>query len=300
MPKTPPGSGFEESVEKAERRLYRLYKVTLPSTGFIFRYAETDFSPQADAGDGFGRQTWASAPSVEREDVGQTVTLETDTVQVTLPNEPITFGTLGTKKLNEWARLGFFDDAYVDFYQWDRDSDTVLWDSRWYMQGNPGWNYEAIVFELESLWARLDSRTPRTIIQETCNNKLYDRYCTADKDSFKVVATIEATPTLTAFNFTASASGTSIPATGVPDNYFSLGECVFIDGPLALLRRMVYQQIGNRLVFPAPLPLLPVAGNTIWLYAGCDKTVAACKLKFNNLLRFRGFPYVPKEDEVYG
>ena len=42
---------------------------------------------------------------------------------------------------------------------------------------------------------------------------------------------------------------------------------------------------------------LPVAaGDLLRLEAGCDKRADTCRLKFNNLLNFRGFPHVPGED----
>lgn len=42
---------------------------------------------------------------------------------------------------------------------------------------------------------------------------------------------------------------------------------------------------------------LPLAeGDLIRLEAGCDKRVETCKLKFQNLLNFQGFPHIPGED----
>lgn len=37
-------------------------------------------------------------------------------------------------------------------------------------------------------------------------------------------------------------------------------------------------------------------GDTIRLVAGCDRTAASCRWKFNNFMRFRGFPHIPGED----
>ena len=36
------------------------------------------------------------------------------------------------------------------------------------------------------------------------------------------------------------------------------------------------------------------AGDAFTVYPGCDKTRNTCLNKFNNLLRFRGFPYTPE------
>ncbi len=40
------------------------------------------------------------------------------------------------------------------------------------------------------------------------------------------------------------------------------------------------------------------AGDSVKLLAGCDKRMETCRLKFNNLLNFRGFPDIPSEDWV--
>jgi len=37
-------------------------------------------------------------------------------------------------------------------------------------------------------------------------------------------------------------------------------------------------------------------GNMVRLTAGCDKRMETCRLKFSNILNFRGFPDIPGED----
>ena len=41
-------------------------------------------------------------------------------------------------------------------------------------------------------------------------------------------------------------------------------------------------------------------GDMVRLEAGCDKRRETCRLKFNNLLNFRGFPHIPGEDWLVG
>jgi uncharacterized phage protein (TIGR02218 family) len=38
------------------------------------------------------------------------------------------------------------------------------------------------------------------------------------------------------------------------------------------------------------------AGDTFRIVAGCDKQLATCRAKFNNVPNFRGFPHVPGND----
>lgn len=44
-----------------------------------------------------------------------------------------------------------------------------------------------------------------------------------------------------------------------------------------------------------PVPVDWQIGTEVWLYAGCDKTIATCETKFNNFSNFMGFPYAPYE-----
>jgi len=38
------------------------------------------------------------------------------------------------------------------------------------------------------------------------------------------------------------------------------------------------------------------SGDSVRLEAGCDKRAETCRVKFNNLVNFQGFPHLPGED----
>ena len=40
------------------------------------------------------------------------------------------------------------------------------------------------------------------------------------------------------------------------------------------------------------------AGDTILVFAGCDKSPTSCQAKFDNIVNFRGFPHMPGNDRV--
>lgn len=46
------------------------------------------------------------------------------------------------------------------------------------------------------------------------------------------------------------------------------------------------------------LAFAPVGGDAFTLVAGCDRTAESCRVKFNNILNFRGEPFVPGGDFV--
>jgi uncharacterized phage protein (TIGR02218 family) len=53
------------------------------------------------------------------------------------------------------------------------------------------------------------------------------------------------------------------------------------------------------LIFWLPLPVRPSPGDTFTILAGCDKSFATCKAKFDNVENFRGFPHMPGADFSY-
>lgn len=45
-----------------------------------------------------------------------------------------------------------------------------------------------------------------------------------------------------------------------------------------------------------PLPASTMQGDAVWLIAGCDKRSETCRVKFDNLVNFQGFPDIPGDD----
>jgi len=303
MPKRPPTEAFGTNESATVRRFYRLYKITIPLfSDIIFRFIDADFDLDADVSDGTGLQTWSAGPGIEAEDMPSSIDLSVESMNVAVPNTMLEIGSFGSRQIADWARLGLFDDGYVDVYIYDMETTTAMWHNRWSIQGQPAWTYEAVVFSLEPWMARFDVPGPRTIIQEQCNNKLYDQYCGVVRANYSITASVAAspTPTTTVFNFTVASSGSSVPA-GLPDNWLALGDLRFLSGALAIVRaRMVLTQTGFQVRMVIPYPQAPAAGDSLIVAAGCDKTLATCVSKFDNAIRFRGFPYIPKADAFIG
>lgn len=92
---------------------------------------------------------------------------------------------------------------------------------------------------------------------------------------------------------------TSFPAFDA--NWFENGQLLVLDGEAEGLRGAIKNDTarsgGRREIeLWAGLPILPKAGDRVRLVAGCDKSATTCRLKFQNLLNFRGFPHLPSED----
>lgn len=56
---------------------------------------------------------------------------------------------------------------------------------------------------------------------------------------------------------------------------------------------------GVTIALLLPFPFDLNTGDTIELQIGCDKTSEVCRINFDNLINFRGEPYVPGTDQVF-
>ncbi|NCO85173.1 MAG: DUF2163 domain-containing protein [Rhodobacterales bacterium] len=85
------------------------------------------------------------------------------------------------------------------------------------------------------------------------------------------------------------------------DRWFERGMLRVLTGAAAGLAGVIkHDQIragGARVIeLWEPLRAAVAPGDMLRLEAGCDKRVETCRLKFNNLLNYRGFPFIPGED----
>lgn len=147
------------------------------------------------------------------------------------------------------------------------------------------------VITINSHLELLDVQMPRNLFQAPCRFKLFDAGCSLNKANFAVNTYIYSTnDALTLF----LPPGLTFPATGDP----SLGQMQMTSGKNAGFTRAVRYWSGPEGAGPtaiqllAPLPFVPVTGDTLTAYPGCNKTTQACAA-FNNILNFGGTPFIP-------
>jgi uncharacterized phage protein (TIGR02218 family) len=89
---------------------------------------------------------------------------------------------------------------------------------------------------------------------------------------------------------------------GFAARWFERGRLVVLDGAAAGLFGVIKgDRIAGALRVIELWQALPIAvqpGERIRIEAGCDRTLATCRTKFDNLANFRGFPHIPGEDWV--
>lgn len=144
--------------------------------------------------------------------------------------------------------------------------------------------------ELRGLTDRLNTPVGR-VYQKPCAAVLGDGACGVDLEdaSFShslAVAQIEENRVLRFEGFDA-----------FDDGWFAHGVLTAQTGAAEGLREVIkrdYFESGTRIIelwHPMRAALAP--GDEITLIAGCDKRMETCRIKFHNLLNFRGFPDIP-------
>jgi hypothetical protein len=91
-------------------------------------------------------------------------------------------------------------------------------------------------------------------------------------------------------------------ARGNGAGFFDGGVLRFIDGPNAGKGIEVKAWTGDgssgTVQMYLPFGYLPSSGELFTLYPGCDKTVAQCRDKFDNIINMRAEPYLPGQDKA--
>lgn len=134
----------------------------------------------------------------------------------------------------------------------------------------------------------LNVQMPRHVYQPGCQHTLYDGGCQVDRSSKEVVTTVTSA-TLTTITTAPLAQSSG---------YFDMGYVSFVLIGDVGEKRTIRAWDGETLSLLNPLNSVPTTGTTIYLYPGCDKSKETCDSKFNNLVNFRGFPYVPAPETM--
>lgn len=139
------------------------------------------------------------------------------------------------------------------------------------------------------------SRPQGRVFQATCGAVLGDAACGVDltRPGFLAEVTIAALPAADVLHLRHLG--------GFDERWFDKGAVRFLSGQAAGLRGMVksdrWAAPGLREIVLWERPGAPVApGDMVRLTAGCDRRAVTCRVKFDNLVRFRGFPHIPGED----
>lgn len=232
----------------------------------------------------FAPETGLSA-SEARETLGMAV----DTVDVE--------GALSSARISdEDIAAGLYDEAMVETFlvNWRKPQDFAV--IRRAAIGKLTRADGRFVAELESTVSRLDQPNGR-IVSRRCDAELGDERCgfLLDRPGFRAVGAVEAAET-----------PDKIIVSGLgdfDDGWFSYGTLSWVTGSrTGRMEKVVdHRQTGGGVILTLQPKVGPaiMAGAVFSVVAGCDKSFATCKAKFQNALNFRGFPHLPGNDAAY-
>jgi uncharacterized phage protein (TIGR02218 family) len=147
--------------------------------------------------------------------------------------------------------------------------------------------------ELRGLAEALNQPQGR-VFQKPCSAILGDADCRVDLDALgyfdeRPAEAVEGDRVLHFADFT-----------GFADRWFEKGRLLVLsgasEGAVAVIKNDRLEGSARRVELWQALPAGLVAGDMLRLEAGCDKRAETCRLKFDNLLNFRGFPHIPGDD----
>lgn len=164
---------------------------------------------------------------------------------------------------------------------------------------------ENIELKCESIFTSLRRAGARARFQRSCRHAVYSGGCTLDKASFATTGQVSAMNVLVITVPEASAQA---------DGYFTAGAIEFADSSF----RLILSHIGDQITLNRASRYLSDnfgsggygltyglaygghAAHGVILYPGCDRTLATCKDKFNNILNQGGFKWIPAKNPMGG
>lgn len=138
--------------------------------------------------------------------------------------------------------------------------------------------------------AIFERKFPRFLMQQGCNVTLFSTACGVNKASYQVTGTL----TTSIGNVLTITCGSTQAA-----DYYARGE-VWVGSGSTLERRLILSSspgTGTQvLTVDRPIVTNGAGGVSATFWPGCDGQFSTCSTKFNNKARFRGHPFMPRDN----
>ena len=167
------------------------------------------------------------------------------------------------------------------------DSDYALlwWVGRLNIESAGGITIEATVASATEL---LNTKFPTHLYYPPCIYTLGDTGCGVDLQKFCMRGKVQ--------NSTQSVIQSDL---NLQEGYLTNGSLQFISGKNAGITRTIRTNSGGTISLVLPFYYAPEVGDTFSVLPACDKSMNCCKVRFNNLARFRGYPFIPVPETAY-
>lgn len=199
-------------------------------------------------------------------------------------------GALSSDRLSaEELGSGRFDGAVVEIWRVDWRDPSIRALLKRATIGEIRREGARFTAELRGPAAALD-RVVGRVYQKGCDAALGDARCGVDLADPRWFRDGVATRILGETRLVASG------VDGAEPNFFAGGRLDWTGGADAGTASVVAASGAGEIRLAAPPGRAPAAGDAFRVHAGCDKTFATCNAKFDNAVRFRGFPFMPGDD----
>lgn len=205
-------------------------------------------------------------------------------------------GALSDDTLNEDdLAAGVYDGAQVELFwvNWEDVTQVILISKG--TLGEVKRYLSSFSAELRSLTNQLSQRTGRSY-QRYCDADLGDSRCKIDLTS----VTYKGTGTVSLFDDTRTLVATGLSS--YVTDWFTLGKLTFTSGlndGLSYEVKAHSKSGSNATIELWARPSFDISvTDTFEIFAGCKKDLGTCKDKFNNVVNFQGFPFIPGNDVI--
>jgi uncharacterized phage protein (TIGR02218 family) len=149
-------------------------------------------------------------------------------------------------------------------------------------------------FGVADMLYRLRQPWPPNVYQSSCRHSLFNGNCALDRTVFRQARTLAAGSTPSTLVVSSAAT-----AIGIDPLPFTQGYVTFTSGDNGGLTFTIREQLSaTQFQLDAPTFAPVAAGQTLYLYPGCNKLMSTCSGKYNNLIHFGGQPYTPVPETI--
>lgn len=268
-------------LESNQFVIAELYTITTVQ-GSEYRYTNYDYSIIVDE-----KAYLSNGPIIERDSLSYKIGIELDSLSVAVSiNDDVMLGSLPFLQAVHNGQLDGarfkLERVFMDpKHPFDTSAGTIkLFDG---LIVEPDFTRNQLQFSVKSDLDVLSVQMPRDLYQPSCKNTLFDMRCGLNREQHAVAASVEDDSTLSRIVCTIAK----------PQGYFTQGVVEFTAGLNTGIKRTIRLHENGSLLLTLPLTYMPEVGETIKVYPGCDKTMDTCSIRFSNLDRFRGEPFVP-------
>lgn len=148
--------------------------------------------------------------------------------------------------------------------------------------------------ELRGITQKLQ-QTIGDVVSPSCNATLFDARCgVSDTEGQWKFSAQEVTAV-------SSQRGFTVAELGQEADFFTAGKVLFVTGANAGLKMEIKQHSASGVfALQEPMPYQIQVGDTVTVWAGCRlRNAEDCRDKFDNVIRFRGFPSIPGQDQMF-